>query len=343
MNSIETNLKNYPFICHGDAYKTLTQTQFRDCSVIKESFEQGKKAFAAKNYKWAVNSFTQTIESLASNLSMVLMHRAAAFEMQQKYESAFNDGQRAIYNIANSSTLNIYSDTHHATLRDAFITTSNALIHQNLLKEAALQYRQAIEILPMVSPYFLELSLRHRQVTAEIANRNKWLNRYLPREVVFRIVSFLPLEDRGQLAMTCRFWYDLVLSQSSDMWRLMDVTDPKFPGKLASIQKLLRSVVPNRIGKVKLYLENKREDIRMVTEEDDNNSDISEANSTATTVESIPMVVDSDDENYEDDEKQCDYEQRSQLIYSAMFERNWNNIPEFGMCISIRCGYIKRK
>ena len=328
----EAIYKTNSFISHGDAHKTLTQTQFRDCSIAKESFENGKEAYAAHNYTKAIESYTRTIASLTSNLSMVLMHRAAAFEMKRQYDLAFLDGQRA---INNTNTTNITDDSDNASsVRDAYITTSNALIHKNQLKEAALKYQQVLEIIPSTSTHHLELVQRYRQLTAEIEKRNKWVIQYLPREVVYRIVSFLPLPERGQLALTCRFWYNLVLGQSTDMWRIMDPMDPKFPTQLTSIQRLLRSVVPDRVGKVKLYLENKREDTRMATQESDTTIAASTTSASAE-YDNVEMLVDDDDDsnNNEDDDKQCNIESRSQMIFSTIFERNWNSIPKFGMCL----------
>ncbi|KAG2228220.1 hypothetical protein INT45_011012 [Circinella minor] len=296
------------FISHGDAYKTLTQTQFRDCSIARESFENGKEAYAAHNYTKAIESYTRTIESLTSNLSMVLMHRAAAFEMKNKYDLAFLDGQRAINNI---NITNIANDSDNiSSVRDAYVTTSNVLIHKNQLKEAASKYQQALEIIPSTSTHHLELVQRHRQVTIEIQNRNIWLIQYLPHEVISRIISFLSFSERGQLALTCRFWCNFILDQYSDMWRTIDPMDPKFPTQLTSIQRSLRSVVPHRVGKVKLYLENKR---NATTRRDAQNS-----------YNNVEMLTNDDDYN-----KQCNVEYRSKMIFSTIFERNWNSIPKF--------------
>ncbi|KAI7851041.1 hypothetical protein BDC45DRAFT_572413 [Circinella umbellata] len=295
------------FISHGDAYKTLTQTQFRDCSIAIESFENGKEAYAAHNYNKAIESYTRTIESLTSNLSMVLMHRAAAFEMKNKYDLAFLDGQRAINNI---NITNITNDSGNiSSVRDAYVTTSNVLIHKNQLKEAASKYKQALEIIPLTSTHHLELVQRHHQVTAEIEKRNRWLIQYLPREVVYRIVSFLSLSERGQLALTCRFWYNFILGQYSDMWRIIDPMDPIFSTQLTSIQRSLRSVVPDRVGKVKLYLENKSNATQRVAQNSYND---------------VEMLTNDEDYN-----KQCNAEYWSKMIFSTIFERNWNSIPKF--------------
>ncbi|KAI8139368.1 hypothetical protein BJV82DRAFT_672648 [Fennellomyces sp. T-0311] len=208
----------------GDAFRWLTVTTL-NFATMNDAFEQGKHAFETHDYHQAVEHYTSALKALQQDLAAaIFVHRAVAYEMQGKYESAVDDGRAA----------NPYQ---RATRADPYLTLGNALFLSNQLRESAAVYKHGAEIVPETCSRHDTLITKHRQVQNAMEKQNQFIYRLLPFEVLSRILSMLSIKDRATLAITCRFWNNYIFKKWSYMWETIDTRKdlPDYPEKGAAL------------------------------------------------------------------------------------------------------------
>ncbi|KAI8148268.1 hypothetical protein BJV82DRAFT_663650 [Fennellomyces sp. T-0311] len=229
-------------VAHGNAYTSLTQNHL-DLSAVQESFDQAKAAYAAQQYRTAIKSYTNAMNILQKiAMPTLLLHRAAAYEMEHDYDLALNDCQ-----AANKSD-------HIKMLPDAYLGAASALIFQNKLSEAAQMYEKGINSVPETDCRRVELVKRRDQVVTELDNRNQWLVQVLPLEVLHRILSLVTVKDRTRLSQTCRYWHMFMLHQWPEMWSELDATEIGFMIKNPAVRQFLQSKAQAKVKKIKLNM-----------------------------------------------------------------------------------------
>ncbi|KAI8139987.1 hypothetical protein BJV82DRAFT_624677 [Fennellomyces sp. T-0311] len=264
----------------GDAFPLLT-VRALDATATYDVFERGKHAYALKNYTEAAALFTLALQTLQSDLlSVILLHRAAAYEMEQKYDLAVIDCHRAI-------------PDEPSPRADAYFAKANALLLQNDLNGAFRVYEKGTKCVPQSSTQHAELVTRRDQLLVELDKQNRWMARRLPLELVYNVLSYLPMRSRAQLASTCRFWHNIVLRNWADMWATIDVTTKDVPKYSRGMDRFLQAVSPDQVSTVKLDLYD------------------------VTTID-LGVTVDT--------VKPTDIINRSRCTAAAMVRLNWNNI-----------------
>ena len=225
----------------GDAYSSLTKINL-DINATQVAFERGKQAYATQNYDDAVNLFSEAITNLQSDLSVILLHRAAAYEAQEDYYHTVDDGQQA------------ESLGGKVALRpDPYVTQANALLLQeNNLNQAAIIFKKAAANVPSTDPQHPQLINQYQQIMNTIDLHNQWLVQLLPYEVLSSILSYLSLKERGKLALTCKFWFDYILHNWADMWNCINVTQDLRTCR--GFHSLLETIPGNKVKHVVLHM-----------------------------------------------------------------------------------------
>ncbi|KAI9276871.1 hypothetical protein BDA99DRAFT_567774 [Phascolomyces articulosus] len=235
-----TFLKLPSLVQSGDAYSSLTVTNL-DLKATQIAFEQGKQAYATQNYSNAVNLFSEAIASLQADLAVILLHRAAAHEMQENYNQAVDDGHCA-ESFGGKVTL----------WPDPYVTQGNALLLQCKLNQAATIFKKGAHQVPSMHPRHTQLANQYHQIMHIIDQHNQWLVQLLPYEVLSSILSHLSIKDRGRLALTCRFWFDYILRNWTDMWSCINVT--KDLRTCRGFHSLLRLIPGDKVKHVVLHM-----------------------------------------------------------------------------------------
>ncbi|KAI8136669.1 hypothetical protein BJV82DRAFT_675787 [Fennellomyces sp. T-0311] len=200
----------------GDTHSILTVTALK-FGTVNEAFEEGKRAYAVQKYDDAVKHYTCALEALQTDLSSVIyVHRAAAYEMQSKYDLAAADGQEA-------------NPHNNAVCPDPYFAQANALYLNDQMHDAEIVFQRGAELVPKTFPQQNMLAVKYAQVSALKNNQNQHLSQLLPYEVLSRILSQLSIMDRAHLGMTCRFWNDYMFRKWPHMWHTVNL-QKDFPG-----------------------------------------------------------------------------------------------------------------
>ncbi|KAI8139967.1 hypothetical protein BJV82DRAFT_672067 [Fennellomyces sp. T-0311] len=243
----------------GDAFSRLTATTLDTISACT-AFDEGKRAYAAHDYNEAIQFYTHALEALQSDLLS------------------------AIYCIA---------PPHMKWTRNAYFIQANALLLQNKVSDAARVYEKGAQCVPETCSQHQVLVARRDELFKEIGSRNESIAVRIPLEVVCKILSYLPMDSRFQLASTCRYWYNFLLHDWNGMWSIIDAAADYVPKGYPAICCFLQAVSPNHVEEVIL--------------------DISEM------YDVMPTL------NTDHPKEQASVD-RSQYIAAAMIQSNWNNI-----------------
>ncbi|KAI7857734.1 hypothetical protein BDC45DRAFT_554798 [Circinella umbellata] len=234
---ISNTTANFIFpLTENHSYLTLTHLNL---SAINSAFNQGKRAFASHNYRQAIQSYTIALNLLYEDLeSTILLHRAVAKEKLYNYQSALDD------------CIKIKDRARHKN-PDVYWATANILLGQGKLKQAAAIYKKGSDNLS--GHHKKQFEKRYHDAVAAQIDHNQWLARLLPYEVLTSILLLLPWSSRGQLALTCRFWYKYILKEWSEMWSCIDSVH-MMPHHPRAIYQLLDLVQSHQVRKVKINL-----------------------------------------------------------------------------------------
>ncbi|KAI9258868.1 hypothetical protein BDA99DRAFT_103289 [Phascolomyces articulosus] len=223
-----------------DSHSYLTLNHL-DLTATRNAFDQGKRAFASEDYSQAIRSYTDALNHLYADLeSTILLHRAVANEKLRNYDQALEDCAKT--NPKNDKA-------------GVYWITSNILLKQGKLEQAGLVYKEALNNIPKDAfpEHKKQFDRMYHAVVAEQVHHNQWLTRTVPYEVLSAILTLLPWSARGQLAFTCRFWYNFVLKEWPEMWSCID-TVYMMPRHPRAIHQLLGKVQPEQVRKVKINL-----------------------------------------------------------------------------------------
>ena len=124
-------------VAHGTAYNLYTQTEL-NVDSIQAAFNRGKSLYTSRNYAQAIASYTNALKIIQTELtSTILLHRAAAHEMQHNYRLALQNSQDANPNNDNTTPMHItrlvprfYYKTNSKKLLKYF--TRGSRTHQNI-------------------------------------------------------------------------------------------------------------------------------------------------------------------------------------------------------------------
>ena len=221
-----------------DTHSYLTLTHL-NLTVTNNAFNQGKQAFASHNYEQAIQSYTIALNHLYEDFeSTILLHRAVAYEKLYNYQQALDD------------CIKIKNRTR-GDHPDVYWATANILLGHGKLKQAAAIYKEGSNSVPGDAREQFEK--RYHAVIARQIDHNQWLTRSLPHEILSSILSLLSWSARGQLALTCRFWYKFILKGWPEMWSCIDSVHmtPRHP---RAVHQLLDQVRAHQVRKVKINL-----------------------------------------------------------------------------------------
>ncbi|KAG2225533.1 hypothetical protein INT45_010360 [Circinella minor] len=280
MTAISNTTANFIFpLTETHSYLTLTHLNL---TAINNAFNQGKRAFASHNYQQAIQSYTIALNHLYDDLeSTILLHRAVANEKLCNYQPAIDD------------CIKIKNRTRDNN-PDVYWVTANILLGQGKLKQAATIYKKGLNNLS--GHHRKQFEKRYHDVVAAQIDHNQWLARLLPYEVLTSILLLLPWSSRGQLALTCRFWYKFILKGWSEMWSCIDPVHMMLHHPRA-IYQLLDLVQSHQVRKVKINLCG----LYLRADKEDNE-----------TINKIPKLYGMGD--------------LSQLILKTILKQNWNKI-----------------
>ncbi|KAI8141078.1 hypothetical protein BJV82DRAFT_187824 [Fennellomyces sp. T-0311] len=232
-----TSFETQAIVTHGDTHLSLTCRNL-DLTTTQEAFDNGNHAYAADDYTGAIDSYTQALNILRAKIaSVILLHRAAAYEMEHDYTSALRDGSQA-------------NPNDNSPEPDPYIAKGNALTFQNNLKSAALVLKKGIDNVDATHPGYPRLVKRHKQLLDEMDRRNRWMMNILPYEVISRILANLSFDDRHRLSQTCCFWRSFMLREWSPMWSTIDASE--MPTPVHKTDRLLDMVPSDSVKRVKL-------------------------------------------------------------------------------------------
>ena len=196
----------------GDTHSSLTKTTL-SLNATNEAFKLGKRAYAAQKYDDAIKHYTCALEALQADISSIIhVHRAAAYEMQNKYSLAVQDGKAA-------------NPDGNSTCSDPYFALANALFLNNQLSDAERVYQRGARAVPQTNPKWTAIALKHTQVLTYKENQNQLMVQLLPYEVLSEILLQLSIKERARLGMTCRFWYDYMFRKWPHMWHTVDLED----------------------------------------------------------------------------------------------------------------------
>ncbi|KAI8139968.1 hypothetical protein BJV82DRAFT_232973 [Fennellomyces sp. T-0311] len=265
-----SDLKSMPAIAiHGEAYLLQTRTKL-DFGATESAFEQGRTAYATRDYTQAIQHYTRAVLALQSDLlSVIFLHRAAAYEMEKDYERSLQDCDCA-------------NPTDDSPVPDPYFQRANALLFQNKLWEAALTYVKGADMVPSTCPQRAELVKKRDQLMSVLERGTYQKGSFgntqqplqlpvpklpttvglpsqgrigsLPSEVITLILSHMSVKSRVRLAMTCRYWHEFILCEWAEMWSTVDLTTNDLPIRSSAIQQFLRAVSPHQVRKLKLNL-----------------------------------------------------------------------------------------
>ncbi|KAI9489370.1 hypothetical protein BDB00DRAFT_791162 [Zychaea mexicana] len=243
-------------VAHGDAYARIAVAEL-DFTAIQTAFDQGRTAYASLNYSQAVESYTQALDALYTNLTSILLHRAAAYEMQHIYERVLDDCDRADGYQSRSSS---------SGTPDVYFFRANAHVLQGDLKQGALVYRKGFETFPACT----ELGKKFNQLMAEMETRNKWLTFVLPYEIIAKILSMLTMKERIRFASTCRFWNEFIMREWHGMWQTIDTTKrDNMPRCSSTIPSFIRAIQPQQVRNLVLDMNDSLDEVEEYESEED--------------------------------------------------------------------------
>ena len=196
----------------GDTHSMLT-VRALNVNTVNKAFANGKLAFAERKFDDAAVHYTRALEALQADLSAtILVHRAAAYEMQGRYDLAAEDGRAA-------------NPDNNTANPDPYFARANALFLNKQYKESAEAYKSGAEAVPQANPKRNILSTRHVQVVAFGENQNQRLAQCLPYEVLSCILLQLSPLDLARLGLTCRFWMDFIFRKWPHMFHRIKLED----------------------------------------------------------------------------------------------------------------------
>ncbi|KAI9493953.1 hypothetical protein BDB00DRAFT_938714 [Zychaea mexicana] len=225
--SLSKLLRLPPLASQGESHSLLTVTEL-DLTATQHAFEQGKQAYAAQNYDQAVELYTRALKSLQTDLeSVILLHRATAWEKQNNYQRTVEDAELA-------------NPNESLTRPDPYFVRANALFFQTKLIEATRAYEKGLEmVLDKYSSERAILTDKFQQLTALIPQRNQWMIQLLPFEVLSRIFMYMDISGRVRFALTCRFWHNLNLHQRPALCHTLNIKE------IAKASPFLAAIPPN--------------------------------------------------------------------------------------------------
>ncbi|KAI8145986.1 hypothetical protein BJV82DRAFT_666536 [Fennellomyces sp. T-0311] len=193
----------------GDAFRELSVTAL-NFTATNDAFEQAKHAYATGDYDQAVKLYTSALEALQTDLTSVIhVHRAAAYEMQDKFEQAAQDGLDA-------------NPHNTASQPDPYLTLGSALFLHGQLRESAATYKIGVNVVPKMHPQHGALVKKYQQTLAFIEKQNQLMAQLLPFEVISNILAKLSIKDRARVGMTCRFWNKYIFEKWPYMWETIN-------------------------------------------------------------------------------------------------------------------------
>ncbi|KAI8137131.1 hypothetical protein BJV82DRAFT_363886 [Fennellomyces sp. T-0311] len=209
---MESRSSFIPTLAPGESYSQITKTRL-DLTITQSTFDQGKRAFNQEQYDQAIDYYTQALQALHKHVvSIILLHRAAAYEMDSKFDEAKQDCEYAL--------------THaKATCPDVYFSYGSACYFTDHWDAALAAYREGIANVPRDIPQHTALVQKHDRLAKQVDQRNQKLVRKLPFEVIHNILSRVSMVDRMQFAQTCRFWNRWLMHEYPYMWYEINGTD----------------------------------------------------------------------------------------------------------------------
>ncbi|KAI7853639.1 hypothetical protein BDC45DRAFT_150162 [Circinella umbellata] len=230
----------------GASHAMLTLTKL-DMTTTERAFEQGKQAYGLQNYSQAVDFYTHALELLRSELeSVILLHRASAYEMLSKYDRAAEDAKQA-------------NPNNDLIRPDPYLVRANTLLLQRRWHEATNIYKRGAIIVSNTYRQRALLVDKYQQLTTFTQKYNQWIAETLPYEVVSQILSYMSTTDRVQLASTCNFWRNFIHQQqgASSLWHTIHISEMASSSNPENIGPLLYSVALDKPKAITLYRSDK--------------------------------------------------------------------------------------
>ncbi|KAI8148794.1 hypothetical protein BJV82DRAFT_708669 [Fennellomyces sp. T-0311] len=207
----------------GDAYSARTKSTL-DFTAIQEVFEKLDESFPELPAGPAAARYIQSLKALLKSdyttmlgdaYSIIKLHRAASKEMQGDYDGAAQDAKATYLNFTSPCP-------------DSYLAHGSALALKGDLYSARKVYETGIERVP-------QPELLHEPLTTVIHRIRKtkgYLN-ILPSSSIAQTLIHLSIKDLIELAMTCKYWYDIVFSENPSTFRSLS---NKVPVTIAKIR-----------------------------------------------------------------------------------------------------------
>ncbi|KAI9258857.1 hypothetical protein BDA99DRAFT_103019 [Phascolomyces articulosus] len=242
-----------PFaVLYEDPYIHLQSTHL-DLTDTQNAFDQGKRAYEAQDYTRAIEFYTKSLKALHRDLqSIVLLHRAVAYEKSQKYQEALDDCTQ------------VEDNDHKQQLSsrpDTYWVKANVFLRQNKPQQVTYTYKKGADtISKQIFPEQKKLLMKQYDhwMKAMGGENQKMLLQQLPYEVLSKILSLLPLQTLGQWALTCRFWYKFILQEWEEVGSCVDVSSDHHELSKYNYRYLtqfLRHIQPTHVKTVKLDID----------------------------------------------------------------------------------------
>ena len=179
--------------------------------------------------------------------SVILLHRANAYEMLSKYDRAAEDAKQA--NL-----------TNNLTRPDPYLVFANTLLLQRRWHEATNIYKRGAIIVPNTYRQRTLLVDKYQHLTTFTQKYNQWIAEMLPYEVVSQILSYMSTTDRVQLASTCHFWRNFIHQQqqgASSLWHTIHIAEMTSSSNPENMGPFLYTIAPEKPRTITLHRSDK--------------------------------------------------------------------------------------
>ncbi|KAI7858460.1 hypothetical protein BDC45DRAFT_308911 [Circinella umbellata] len=229
--------RNSVFPSASSLCQTYQLPQELQVKQLQEHFKNGIQELSGNTTgnggKEAVMHFTNSIQEInATILATCFLHRATAYELQDRQDLALKDIYQSILHSPQSSA--------------GYIHAYNLLVSSNQLRQGLLAINQGVHQVSPRDSKFAALRYMKDALLAEIDKRNSLP---VPYDIVTEILHCLSFRDRVRLSTTCKYWQRMLRDSPPVMWHDIDIRKPMGQEQF---QRLLGHVESNYVRQIKV-------------------------------------------------------------------------------------------
>ncbi|KAI9270479.1 hypothetical protein BDA99DRAFT_534588 [Phascolomyces articulosus] len=204
---------------NGNVTTTVNTNDPAQVSSITE------QALDNAHFDTTIEIATPAIQDFLTHVVQLLRMRAEAWGQKGRYDKALQDSSAII--------------THAPTNPIGYLSTGRRYAEQGFQVRAIDIFKKGLEYVPTNDPYYDTLYEEKQQAKRRYAHRLDAFE-YLPFDVIYRVIEYIPLETVAQCSRVSSNWRTLVLNYPK-FWRSLNVCS--FTGQgILSPYKLLPSI-----------------------------------------------------------------------------------------------------